>query len=157
MVWPWSGWPVLTLGMRHKTLCEPMASITLNLMVFKHGTSHTSNQMIWFGEWKVWHLNLTENTYTAWRSASCIKFWNVQIISINYTLWVSIIYGCYCNLLEVLYIFLRFSEELPVIQFPCWVACTVFGDPFPNTCQATGAPNENIVQNHLNIALLKVF
>ena len=53
----------------------------------------------------------------------------------------SIFYGCYCNLLEVLYIFLYiylgFSEKLPVIQFPCWIARTVFGDLFPNTCQAT--------------------
>ena len=36
-----------------------------------------------------------------------------------------------------LYIYLGFSEKLPVIQFPCWIACTVFGDLFPNTCQAT--------------------
>ena len=74
---------------------------------FKHGTSHMSNQMIWFGEWKVWHLNLTEN---AWRSASYI--WNVPIISINYTLCVSIIYGCYYKyLLEVLYIFYTFFKD----------------------------------------------
>ena len=32
-VWPWSGWPVLTFGKHPKTLCEPMTSITLNLMV----------------------------------------------------------------------------------------------------------------------------
>ena len=35
------------------------------------------------------------------------------------------------------------------------VALTVYHDPF-SVC-LTGAPNENIVQNHLNIALLNVF
>ena len=42
---------------------------------FKQGSSLMSNQMIWFGEWKVWHLNQIENTFTAWRSASYI--WSV--------------------------------------------------------------------------------
>ena len=66
----------------------------------------------------------------------------------------STVYSCTCSSPSLGKACLRHRRSKPSILMVWTSAWTVRG---PAATQATGAPKENIVQNHLNIALLNVF
>ena len=66
----------------------------------------------------------------------------------------STVYSCTCSSPILGKACLRHRRSKPSILMVWTSAWTVRG---PAATQATGAPNENMVQNHLNIALLNVF